>query len=184
MTENLNQKVLCFHSLWSWKAIFSVVLNSELFNPSVTARNFTELKNYILNSENNTSVNNDIYVSNQTHNGVFPFISWVLLGICNTKTIQSYNDWTVYLMHDMWPHQETTFMTVWRKLLIIAIDKTQEWHSVGMYQAYKADTATEFETRQEANIKRVIILTDNCHRSLHATTLPHVWAVEWVILIQ
>jgi len=86
----------------------------------------------------------------------------------------------IYLMHDMWPHQETTFVTVWRKFLIIAIDKTQEWHSVGMYQAYKGDTAKEFDTRQEANIKRATILTDNCHRSLHATTLPHVWAVSWV----
>lgn len=47
-----------------------------------------------------------------------------------------------------------------------------------MYQAYKADTATEFDTRQEANIKWATILTDNCHQSLRAANLPHVWAVS------
>lgn len=112
---------------------------------------------------------------------MFPFTSWFLPSICNTKTIQPYNEWKfIYLMHDMWPHQETTFMTVWRKFLIIGIDKTQEWHSVGMYQAYKGDTPSEFDTRQEANIHGANILTDNCYWSLPATTLPHLWAVNWV----
>jgi len=32
------------------KAIFSVLLISELFNPSMTAINITKLKNFILNS--------------------------------------------------------------------------------------------------------------------------------------
>jgi hypothetical protein len=86
----------------------------------------------------------------------------------------------IHLVHDMLPHQETTFMTVWSKFLITATDKTQEWHSVGMYQAYKGDIATEFDTRQEADIQWATILTDNCHRSLPATTLSHSWAVNWV----
>ena len=48
----------------------------------------------------------------------------------------------------------------------------------GYVQAYKGDIASEFDTRQETNIQGATILTDNCHWSLPATTLPHLWAVN------